>query len=516
MISGYAAAPSLAAGHTPKPKTMLIQDRSSHIPFSKILNHGDIVLLLTPVVLHADGDPSQDPFETLGRGIAKYHPWLRHVPYTPQSGITSTHVGFIQRAKLIVFVITGPPSSGQPSQVDLSSVVQVIGDHRPHVVVACCDVRDLEPAIASFPTVLQIPGYSTRELENGADLLYLGRPTQPPPPPEVPLQAPPITMQQRWSVTGWDHTRDMPAVLELWRQCMPPQFQKIRQHSLFAMLHRDGYAKHFVVREPGTNMLLGFCASYITYLDSKGEVLVGSIAALMVRASHRGQGIGSILHTEALRSFKRTRGVGRLQLGSTFPRLLYGVPIGHSSESWFQRKGWQMDGTGLGTGKEACDWVLAFDEWPTAGFPTIGGVTFRACRFADFDRVLEVVERESERNGNMGWYDQYAKLADSTCMTDIMLGWRGNEIVATAITYVLNSDNPCAEDLPWPGSISEGTGGVTCICITGKSALLVGIFGSLFCARSCAKDSCRCCGQRRRHGAAARRLCSSSAATREE
>lgn len=126
-----------------------------------------------------------------------------------------------------------------------------------------------------------------------------------------------------------------------------------------------------------------------------------------------------------------------------------------------------MDCTAPGTGQEVSDWLLAFNEWPTGGFTPIG-VTFQSCGFNNFDRVLEAVEWESERNGNIGWYDQYAKLADSMSMTDIMLGYRGDTIVATAITYVEHSDNPSAEDIPWAGSISGDTGGVTCICITGK------------------------------------------------
>lgn len=466
MLSGHVAATSPGTVHA---AATLVRDRASHIPFSKILENGDLVLLLTPVVPPVDDTSGLDPFEPLGRGLAKYHPWVRHVPYTAQGGITSTHVGFIKRAKIIVFVITGPTSSGQPSQVDLSGVVQLIGDHRPHVVVACCSVQRLEPAVGSFPTVLELSGYSSHDLEVGADILFLGRSTQPallpPPPLEGPLRQKPI-VQHRWAVTNWVPGKDLSPVHELWCQCMPPQF-KLSQLSLMRALQRDGYAQHFMVLEPGTNSLLGFCATYINYLDSKGENLVGSVAAIFVRPSHRGQGIGQILHDEAMRGFKKTRGVNRLQLGSTFPRLLYGVPIDHPSEEWFQRRGWALNCNGPGTGHEVSDWLLAFDEWPAGGFPPIG-VSFRSCAFTDFDRVLEVVESESDRHGNMAWYDQYAKLADSMAMADIMLGFRGGTIVATAITYIEHSDNPTAEDIPWIGSIAGGTGGVTCICITGK------------------------------------------------
>ncbi|KAJ4413721.1 hypothetical protein N0V82_008360 [Gnomoniopsis sp. IMI 355080] len=444
---------------------MVIRDHSSHIPFSNFLQSGDLLLLLTPVVPPVETDSGLDPFEPLGRGLAKHHPWVRHVPYTAQGGITSTHVGFIKRARVVVFVITGPTSIGQPSQVELSSVVQLIGERRPHVVVACCHVQELEPAAAAFSTVLQLPGISSHDLEIGADILFFGRPMQPPPPPpdiHVPRQP---LLEHSWGVTDWNQARDIPEFHELWCQCMPPQF-RLPLHGLLRVLQRDGYAKHFVVREPGSNLLLGFCATYITYFDNKEETLVGSVAALCVRAPHRGQGIGRALHDAAMRGFKKTRGVNRLQLGSTFPRLLYGLPVGHPSETWFKRRGWRMDCTVPGTGQEVSDWLLTFSEWPTGGLPSIG-VDFRSCEFSDFDRVLEVVERESERNGNMAWYDQYAKLADSMSMTDIILGMRGDTVVAAAITYIPRSENPSAEDIPWAASISEDTGGTTCICITG-------------------------------------------------
>lgn len=463
MIAGYTAAAS-GTGQAATPQAMLVQDKASYIPLAKSLQHGDIIVLLTPLVAPVDPADTRDPFEPLGRGLARYHPWVRHVPYTVEGGITSSHVAFIKRAEVIVFVISGPPCSGQPSQVELSNVVQHIGERRLHVVVACCNVQDLDPTVSSFPTIIQLDGYSSRELEIGADLIFLGRSTQNALPPKV-LAQPEPSVPQRWAVTEWNQAKDGPAVHELWRQCMPPRFN-LNLARLLAILHRDGYAKHFVVRSPGTNEILGFCATYITYMDSKGENLVGSVAVIFVASLHRRRGIGSILHDEALRGFKKTRGVTRLQLGSTFPRLLYGLPIDHPSEDWFKRRNWIMNNTADGTGQAVNDWLLDFENWPQDR-PAPSGLTFRQCGFADYDQVLDIVARESERHGNMGWYDQYTKLAESISMSDIILGLAGETIVGTAITYIMHSDNPSAEDIPWAGSISSDTGGVTCICITG-------------------------------------------------
>ncbi|PSR83353.1 hypothetical protein BD289DRAFT_461359 [Coniella lustricola] len=453
---------------------MLLHDQASNIPLFGILNRGDLLLLLTPVVFPLHVGSSRDPFEPLGKALAKHHPWVRHVPYTARGGITSTHVGFIKRARIVVFVICGPPSPGQPSQVEMSNLVQGIGERRPHIVVTCCEIRDLDGKITSSPTVLQLSGYSSRELEAGADILFHGQPEQSPAPTlnlsttrqilDPTTSTPPPPPPTSWKVTAWNQARDVPDIYELWNECMPPQF-KLRQASLLQVLQRDGYANHYIVRQAGTNRILGFCATYITYLDSKGDVLVGSIATLLVRTSHQCQGIGSRLHEEAMRGFKKTRGVSRLQLGSTFPRIFYGLPTDHPAEAWFKRRGWRMDGSVPGAGQETNDWLLAFNDWPTGNYPSLG-VSFKPCGFGDFERVLEVAEQVASQNNHMGWYDQYAKLADSMAMSDIVIGVRGDEIVATAITYTMHSDNPTASDIPWAGLISDDTGGVTCICIT--------------------------------------------------
>ncbi|ROV87983.1 hypothetical protein VPNG_10337 [Cytospora leucostoma] len=529
-------------GHRPSP---------SPIPLSEILERGDLILLLTPIVPPAPspagaggagggGSGTQDPFEPLGRALARYHPWVRHVPYTPRGGITSTHAGFIRRARAVVFVISGPraaaaAAAGQPSQVELFGVARAIGgEGRPHAVVACCDVAELGPAAAELPAVVQVLGYGPRDLEAAAGLLFFGgqqlqlqlqqqqqrqRPEEPGPGPgsgpapapavqlpgiaslqqppggagddttalapiPIPIPAPapaPAPQQQqqqhRWIIQEWDEIRDLPAVHALWQTCMPRQFgATLSRPALQRLLQRDGYAKHFVARTSSTGgVVIGFCATYTTYLDSKDDVLVGSVAALLVREDHRNRGAGGQLHAEALRGFRKTRGVSRLQLGSTFPRLLYGLPVGCPAEGWFARRGWRMDRTAPGTGHEVADWVLAFGEWPAgeAGFPPVAGLSFRPCGFADFEAVLGIVEGQSGGGGrgNMAWYDQYAKLAESPCMGDIVVALRGVAVVAAAITYVVNSENSSAEDIPWARTISDDTGGVTCICITGTYAI---------------------------------------------
>jgi hypothetical protein len=95
------------------------------------------------------------------------------------------------------------------------------------------------------------------------------------------------------------------------------------------------------------------------------------------------------------------------------------------------------------------------------------GLTVRRCTAADFVSVLEFVEEDSTRKDNLGWYDQYTKLANTLHVRDIVLAIEGSTILATALTYVTHSGSPLTDDLPWVATISPDVGGVTCICTTG-------------------------------------------------
>lgn len=65
------------------PSTTLFSDREGTVPLSRILQDGEFVVLLSPVVAPLQDGPQgpPDPFEPLGRAIEKHHPWICHVPY---------------------------------------------------------------------------------------------------------------------------------------------------------------------------------------------------------------------------------------------------------------------------------------------------------------------------------------------------------------------------------------------------------------------------------------------------
>ncbi|KAJ2987733.1 hypothetical protein NUW58_g4340 [Xylaria curta] len=468
MISGQSVLTPGNRGGPRQPQVAVIRDRQACIPLTRILEEGDIVLLLTPVVTPLEQNGS-DPFEPFGRALAIRHPWIRHVPYTARNGITTTHVGFIKRAKAVIFVISGPPNSGQLSQAEIADVSRTVGDERPHIIIACGNVHDWALAEVNFPTIVQLSGYSPVDLRAAAALLFgesMGAGTS-----GVKVQEL-IMAPKHWPPEEWD-ARDVTPVYELWNHCLPNQFH-LERFPLQNLLQRDGYAMHFIVRLPETREIIGFCATYTTFVDKAGERLIGSLAMIIVKSPYRGRGVGRSLHDHAMKQLKRIRGVDRLKLGSTYPRLLSGVPTGFSSEDWFQRRGWPMDRLGPGRGQYICDWLLKIEDWPNGGLSTAPlGLLFRPATFDDFQSVVGFIENETARKDYTGWYDQYMNLAQDGRLNDIILGLDRSRIVAAALVYTPHDGSPLALDLPWARTIGPDVGGVTCICIADDTGAMI-------------------------------------------
>ncbi|KAI0434670.1 hypothetical protein F5Y09DRAFT_214972 [Xylaria sp. FL1042] len=459
MISGQSVlTPGTRGGHR-QPQITVIRDYQACIPFSRILGEGDIILLLTPVITPHEQNGS-DPFEPFGRALAARHPWVRHVPYTARNGITSTHVAFIKRAKAVIFVISGPPNPGQLSQVEIAEASQTVGDEKPHIIVACGNADDLGLMEVSFPTLVQ-SGSSPTDLHLVAAVLFgesTGAST-------IGVKVQELIMAPKyWPPEEWDGL-DVTPVHDLWNHCLPDQFH-LERFPLQSLLQRDGYAMHFVVRLPETREIIGFCATYTTFVDKAGERLIGSLAMVIVKSPYRRRGVGRSLYDHALRQLKRIRGVDRLRLGSTYPRLLSGIPARSPSEEWFQKRGWPMDRLGPGRGQYICDWLLKIEDWPTGGLLTVPPtLAFRQATFDDFQSVSDFIENETARKDYTGWYDQYRNLAHDGRLNDIILGLDRSRIIATALVYTPHDGSPLALDLPWARTIGPDVGGVTCICI---------------------------------------------------
>ncbi|CVL08222.1 related to beta-N-acetylglucosaminidase [Fusarium mangiferae] len=442
------------------PPATLLWDHQNLIPLQKSLGDEDLVLLLTPAVVPSDQSlaSASDPFEPLGKALAHTHPWIRHVPYTKELGITSIHVAFIKRVRVVIFVLTGFSTEEGLFQLELAEVAREVCEERPLVLVACCEVSEKGAREYGFPTIIQCPGYSAADLQAVAVLLT----TEATPPTGNSL--PRLT----WSILKWDYDKDLLETHSLWEACLPSKFY-LNRSTLGSLLKRDGYAMHYMVREPNQGQAIGFCATFTTFTDSSGDRLIGSVAAIIVHKDFRGQGVGRFLHKEVLLKLKKIRGVGIIQLGSTFPRLLYGLPAPETDTKWFEKQGWNMKEAtpGNGNGRRVLDWLLRFADHPAPDLAS-AGLTFRPCQQTDYEMIVEMANKESQERYGFGWYDQYAKTMDSGYMNDIVVGLERENLIAAAITYFPNNGSPCGADIPWPASIGQSIGGVSCICIKGR------------------------------------------------
>ncbi|KAG4437157.1 hypothetical protein IFR05_007359 [Cadophora sp. M221] len=448
---------------------IVLRDSPDWLAYIRALQETDVVILLTPVVTPISQDPADitDPFEPFGRALARRHARIRHVPYTSRNGITSTHLGFIKRGHVIILCFAVSPD--RPLRNEVADMTFAISDNKPCIVVVSCSPMDTDVP-DRFPTVIQTDGYSPPTLETTAALIFgenlqsqVGRfgeysganPLQP----------------GVWPVEQWNEARDISRVLDLWTTCVSSQFA-MDQQTFATLLRRPGYAKHYVTRQAvvrgsGSGDILGFCATYLSYADQAGERLIASVAFLFVRSAHRQRGIGLSLHSHAISQLKKTRGVVRLQLGSTFPRILYGPPLDIPlNEAWFRRRGWQVNRDVSGQGRIVQDLLLSFPDWryKEDPFPPTTP-SFRPCTQADMPQVLEIVEMTCLEQAKMGWFDQYMSLMNGPNVKDVVLGFADNAMVATALTYTPSCGSQISSNLPWAGQIGSDVGGVTCICV---------------------------------------------------
>ncbi|KAG4423332.1 hypothetical protein IFR04_003566 [Cadophora malorum] len=458
----------------PRPPTFLDSNRHSlaiisrdspdWLGYIRALQETDVIILLTPVVIPISHDPTDtsDPFEPFGRALAKRHSRIRHVPYTRRNGITSTHLGFIKRGHIIVLCFAISPDL--PLQLEIADITFAVSDNKPCIVVICSDMIDTGSP-GPFPTIVQAAGYSPPALEAAAALVF-GENLHPQAGGSGESSRSNLRQPRLWLVDQWNEARDLSRVLDLWTECVSSRFA-LDQQTLASLLRRPGYAKHYVVRDSSSRDILGFCATYLSYMDQEGERLIASVAFLFVQREHREQGIGLSLHSHAISELKKTRGVVRLQLGSTFPRILYGPPLDIPlNDAWFRRRGWPLSRELPGQGRVVYDLILNFPEWryKEDPFPPTTP-SYRPCTQADMGQVLELVARISFEQVKMGWFDQYLSLMNGPNVKDVILGFADNAMVATALTYTPSCGSQISSNLPWASQVGNDVGGVACICV---------------------------------------------------
>ncbi|TVY17017.1 hypothetical protein LARI1_G005406 [Lachnellula arida] len=398
----------------------VLRDATNWLPQVRSLKETDVIILLTPVAIPISSDPTDT-----------------------RNGITSTHLGFIKRGHVIILCFALRP--GQQIQLEFADIALAVSDNKPCIIVTA--------------------GYTPPALESTAALIFGEQQSAFQSGPSPASQFTDPQRPRLWPVELWNEVRDVSSVLELWNESINGRFS-LDQTTLASLLRRPGYAKHYIVRDTKNGVILGICATYLSYVDKEGEKLIASLAALLVRSTHRHLGIGLSLHSHAVSQLKKTRGVIRLQFGSTFPRILYGPPSDiHFNEEWFRRRGWHLDKDVPGQGQAIYDLILDFKDWKYGEKPSPMQLQFRLCAQQDMMRVLDLVERSSARQGKMGWFDQYSSLMNGPNVKDIVLALEKDNIIATALTYTPSCGSPIPSNLPWAAQIGSDIGGVTCICL---------------------------------------------------
>ncbi|KAI5461205.1 hypothetical protein BGZ63DRAFT_424120 [Mariannaea sp. PMI_226] len=451
----------------------VLWDLQGALPLTNLLSEDptqderQLVLVIGPAVVpfEAMGKDTWDPMEPFGQALKKEHFSIHQVAFKRHVGFTAPHSTLVEAADVVIFILTEFTSpAGGRSQFELAdSVREWCGDDRIMILVTICPLPDINLQAIGFSTVLQCHGYTDADLKDVAHLIMNEQPRSNTPehiPTSPRSNFPP---QQSWPIHKWDCGRDLIETHALWQASLPAHFH-LTESTLSSLLMRNEMSKHYVVRSPVDGSIVGFCATFITFAGKSMRQLVGSIAMIIVRQDFRSRGLGRILHNKAWSDLSGIEDVSQIQLGSTFPRLLYGPPVPLHNAKWVEDRGWSLDEMAFGRGRIVTDWAMRFADYPTPNFAS-AGLKFRPCQITDQPVLLEMIGRESERKSYFGWHDQYAKTLDSIHISDIVLGFEGESLVASAITYVQNSGSPCATDIPWAAAFGGRFGGVSCIFI---------------------------------------------------
>lgn len=451
-----------------QPLVVLIRDIPKWLLEFKKLQEKDLIVLLTPVTnpVSQDNTDISDPFEPLGRSISKRHARVAHVPYVQRIGLTSTHMGFMEKSKLIIFCLI--PQSNRSMQLQLTDSLFELGQDKPIIVVVFCEYLELDLELP-LPTVIKARGYLPSVLEAVADLVFAEN--------ENLNQSEPVDTDsagkilKSWTVEQMSEARDMSGIMALWEECNNSQFL-INSKTLSALLRRPGYSKHYVVRNSPAGEVLGFCATYLSFIDQEPKKMHASLAAILVKPCYQGQGIGLSLHKHAIKQLRMNPDVTRLQLGSTFPRIYPGLPYSmDENEKWFQNRGWNMVDKLLGRSQDLTDLLLKFERWSNQNCcPTKNELQFRKCTHKDIPQVLKLVKKFACTHMQIGWYDQYLSLENGPNVGDVVLAIESNNIIATAITYTASCRTQVALNLPWAATIGDHVAGITCMCLADDNA----------------------------------------------
>ncbi|KAJ5902419.1 hypothetical protein N7495_002947 [Penicillium taxi] len=362
----------------------VMRDKYNILPLSNVVNAGDELLLLTPLVrplaasaftrnaesLHESMHDSFDSesevdrsasvmsgevvFKELGRSLSRQRNGrVLHTSYT-SNGVRPIHEDLIKRASAVI-VVTADGYRNLYQQA-FSKHVSLIcqsqysssGECRgkPMAVVAVSSPYDfaMDPSIGTYICTYD---FTETALQALVKVLY-GEftPTGSLPGSVNRSQKIHHLSRQHWLVENWNTDRDSHALdvlLNAVREdCVQGRHSELTgaTSNSFLLRNEDIDEAHFVVRNSSTHALYGFCATY--FFRSTGT---GVIGCLIVDPARRKLSIGHSLHDRGIRTLLQRNNMKRFQLGSRLPGIYLGIPTANPVEckqlrQWFANLGW--------------------------------------------------------------------------------------------------------------------------------------------------------------------------------
>ena len=359
----------------------VVRDQKQYIPLKKLIQGGEPILLLTPLLkplpasaaarhfVDRTNMPSPDKigspdssasssmesvFAEFGRNLAKKSNLnLYHTSYT-QNGLRPLHESLISQSQAVI-VITADAGrnlyqSSFAKYVSMLCKMNLGYDgnvlEKPCIVVAVSSPFDFisDNTISTYICTYDFTEAALQTLVRV--LLGTIQPTGTLPSQAAQGQLKSRTRQQ-WLVENFEETRDSKALNTMLAQV---QREKSLNAGLLAgasaatfLLYNNKIDEiHFVVRNTSTKEILGFCATY--YFPSTGK---GYIGAIIVDPERRKMSIGHSLHTRAVRFLLKRPGLNSITLGVRLPGLYTGLPKSDANSylrtsKFFTKLGWTL------------------------------------------------------------------------------------------------------------------------------------------------------------------------------
>jgi hypothetical protein len=127
------------------------------------------ILLLSPYLKRAQ---NIDPFETLGRGMERYHARIRHVPYVPRAGLTGIHQKFLESADTAAVVVVVAGGAEEVEMEEFARGAWTIAAEFCPMILVFVDRDSGTTRSCGFGTVIGCAGLRTQTLWEASDLIF--------------------------------------------------------------------------------------------------------------------------------------------------------------------------------------------------------------------------------------------------------------------------------------------------------------------------------------------------------